>query len=321
VATKYWISTSSTSFNTAANWSDAAAPANSDTLIFNGLGTANVETNLGTTLTGLTIIVEQSYAGQIGVLSGSTATYLKIDGGTLVIGQNTGHGAPSGSALIMVDFGASNSTNAGTVRIYDSSSSSASDYYPPILITNTSTNGTPPVVTVQQYGGSAGFSALPGDTAGARKFSYYSSPPASGAPAVAVNAYFGSGATTNLIKSSVGTLLSRSAITAPEVTLSGNAKMVYEGSGDLTALNVYEQAEFEDRGTEANITALKVGGTYRRRSNTAVSCPSATFTAGATFDVDSGNTSCFSFTSTKTLSNCSIQDVNIIGPVGEWVGE
>src|SRR5688572_27038899 len=107
MATKWWISTSSTSFTTAANYSDNAAPANGDTIIFNHLGTASVLTNLGSSLTTLTVIVEKSYTGSIGVLAvgGSSGTYLTMDGGTVHIERPAAFGSGSGSSLLMFDTG------------------------------------------------------------------------------------------------------------------------------------------------------------------------------------------------------------------------
>ena len=152
MATKYWISTSSTSFSTAGNWSDGVAPANSDTLVFNGVGTANCSSDLSTVLTGVTIIVEKSYTGQIGTVSGATVTYLVLDGGTLKMPRTTGAGSASGSQRVMVNFGAT----AATVIIEDSNTTGAESYYPPVQILGTS-------LTAKITGGVVGFAIRPGD--------------------------------------------------------------------------------------------------------------------------------------------------------------
>src|SRR5688500_12572608 len=119
MATKWWISTSSTSFNTAANWSDGIAPANGDTLVVNGAGNASIATNLNADLTGITLIVEPGYTGEIGAVTAGVATALALDGGTLKMPRAQAGGRSAGSPRVIVRFDKSDGTGsvAGVVII------------------------------------------------------------------------------------------------------------------------------------------------------------------------------------------------------------
>ena len=158
MATKYWKASTASNFQTGSNWSDGAAPANGDTLVFNHLGTGNVTSGLSNTLTGVTVIIEMGYTGQIGVLDASTRTYLELDGGTIYIGRKSPQGAGSGPGLVMIRNIDGGSSTDMTINVLDSASSnSASTYYPPILIKGTG-------ITLNVNGGNVGVNLIPGDT-------------------------------------------------------------------------------------------------------------------------------------------------------------
>lgn len=309
MARKHWISTSSTSFTTASNWSDGVAPANSDTLVFNSLGTANVETDLSTTLTGLTLVVEQSYTGQIGVLAGNTATYLTISGGTLKVGQSTGQGSAAGSPLVMVDFGGGDTSAAGTVYIFDSSSTSASTFYPPVLVRHSSADAGVPVTTINQTGGNIGLAALTGDTSGSNKFVLQAAKPDDRAPNVPAQAYFGQGSTLSTSSADTGTIHYRSAnATSATITLSGDAVLVLDGSANLGTIQVWDDAQVLDYGTQSTIAALNLAGTYRRMNPATVAVTAATFYRGSTLDTAVGRAA-VSFGTKSLASDAAMQDV------------
>lgn len=301
MATKTWISTSSTSFTTAANWSDNAAPANGDTLIFNGQGTANVATNLSTTLTGLTLIVEKSYGGQIGVLSGSTATYLVIDGGTLHVGQQSGQGSPTGSSLVMVNFG----STAGTAYVYDSASTGASTYYPPVILKGTA-------LTLFQTGGSVGVAPLTGETA-----TLTAATISKGPGSVAPTLYLGSGVTQTLVTAKNGTVFSRSAQTAATTTISGDATYRTEGSGAHTTINCHGNGKVL-YGCTGTITTLNLSGEFNTEQYPqGFTITDRNFSKGARFFGDNGRSASMTFTNAYTLDNCAIQDVHLRLPTGK----
>lgn len=292
MATKFWISTSSTSFSTGANWSDTNAPANDDVLVFNHLGTANCTSDLGTSLTGLTIIVEKSYTGRIGVLSGSTATYLVIDGGTIHIGQQSGQGSASGSNLIMIN----NGSTAATYNIYDSSSSSASTYYPPILIKGTS-------MTVNQFGGSVGVAALTGETAaGAFNVS-------KGAGSIDPSLFLGAGVTPSAIYQNAGSVYNRANNTVTLVDKNGGTYR-YDGTGAHTTINNYGGTVYSE-GT-GTVTTLRNGGTvdFSRdaRAKTVSNCD---LYKGGIIDLRTGKQLSVTFSAGIDLVRCGAQDVTI----------
>lgn len=303
MATKYWISTSSTSFNTAANWSDTAAPGNNDTLVFNHLGTANCTTNLSTILTGVTVIVEKSYTGQIGVLSGATATYLVLDGGTLNVGQTTGGtSSGSGSPLVMVNFG----STAGTVNLYDSASTSSTSYYPPVIVKGTS-------LTWNQFGGSAGVAVLPGETAtltAAKILKGYN-------PTVSPSLYLGTGVTTTALNAALGNIVNRSAQTQTAVTLSGTAQYLYDGTGAHTTLTteIGSTAIYSGTGT---ITTLNNGGTFdREKDPRALTITNTNLYRGCALLLNNGVASSTTRTNAVAFVRCAIQDIRATMPAGE----
>jgi hypothetical protein len=300
--TKYWISTSSGSFNTAANWSDTLAPANNDTLIFGSYGTASVDANLSTILTGVTIIVEKSYPGNIGTISGGTFTYLTLDGGTAHIGQLTGGpGTQPGSSQIMLNFG----TTAATVTVYDSGSSGAfNNTYPAILLDGT-------VLTLRQFGGSVGIAT---DTANTSTLVDGRIAPG-GAALVPPTLYLGRGVTTTFLSVGSGRALSRSANTNSEVRVSGGGYYSHIGTGAHSLVTAYSAGFVEYSGT-GTITALTLlGGTFDRRSGPApLTITDLEIHAGSSLLLDNGIASSTTITNPVNFSSCAIQDVIITLP-------
>jgi hypothetical protein len=300
MATKYWKSTSSTDFTLAANWSDAAAPANGDTLILNHLGTASIETNLGSVLTGITLIVEKSYLGRIGVLTSTTQTYLTFDGGTISIGTPPAQGSPNGSSLIMIG---NTSTTAMTVNVLDSASTGYSLNYPPVLVKGTD-------LTVNVTGGRVGIAALVGDTAaGTFKLT-------KGAGSESPFIYFGSGATPTAISASAGAVNSRSSNTCGSAVISGTASYTYDGTGAHTALTVRDTATCYYSGTGTITTASVSGGTLDfSRDTRAKTVTNSTVYSGSRLNVDNGVAGGITFTNATQFPD-GLDDVTITSPGG-----
>ncbi len=302
--THHWKSTSSTSFTTAGNWSDGNAPGNGDTLIFNSLGTANVETDLSTALTTVTVIVEQSYQGRIGTLSSAgVAAYLVLDGGTLIVGQNTGGSSSGqGSPLVLVDFG---STTA-TATIYDSASTSYNAYYPPIMVKGSSLN-------LVQYGGKVGIAPLTAETA-----TLVTGKLSKGAnPGIGANLYLGRGTTVTAMNAGTGTILNRSSNTTVTTVLSGDSSYTYDGSGAHTTLTVNTGAKAIYSGT-GTVTTLNLNGTFdRTKDGRALTLTTTNLYRGANFLLDNGvGTS--TTRSTVNLVQCAIQELGALTlPAGE----
>jgi hypothetical protein len=288
MADKHWISTSSTSFNTAGNWSDGVAPANGDTLRVNHLGTANIATNLGSTLTTVTLIVEKSYLGQIGSLtSAGVATYLTFDGGTIHLEQAPIQGSPAGSSLLMI---ANTSTTAMTVNVYDSASSSASTNYPPILLKGTD-------LTINHYGGKVGLAALTGETATAT-INVVKSATASIAPELIC----GNGTTITALKTGEGAyVLSRSNNTCASAIIGGTSEYEYQGTGAHTALEINDTAKCYASGTGTVTAATVRGGTLDfSRDTRAKTYTDLAVYKNSTLKLDNGVRTSLTFTNALT---------------------
>jgi hypothetical protein len=256
MATKTWISTSSTSFSTAGNWSGGVAPANSDTLVFNGQSAISCASDLSTVLTGVTLVVEKSYTGSIGVCSATTQTYLVLDGGTAYIGQDTGASTTgTGPTLCMVNFG----STAAVATVYDSGQTGAlSGTLPVVFLKGTS-------LTLNQYGGNVGVAPLAGETSTLTACKLAEGD----APTVPAKLYMGRGVTTTLLTAAYGTIVNRAEQTQTTVTLSGRADYTYDGTGAHTTLTISDGAYCTYSGT-GTITTLNVngGGTFDRTKDT-----------------------------------------------------
>lgn len=288
MATRIWIGTSSTAFDTAGNWSPSGAPANNDTLVFNHQATANCATNLSTTLTGVTLIVEKSFTKYIG----DGTNYLVLDGGTMYVRKASGSGSPAGSGRIMVNFG----STAATAYIEDSAQTSADTYYPPIQLLGTS-------LTVQASGGSYGIAIRPGEVSTATAVKQTADSEA----VVSAGGYLGTGLTLTAATLNAGTLRNRSDQTATTVTVA-NAAATYEatGAGAHTTINCYAgHVNYEGGG---NITTLNLAGTFKRTRDTrAITISTTNIYTGSTVDIDNGAGGVTM--TTKNLINCGMQDV------------
>ena len=301
MGTHYWTSSSSTTFSTAGNWSDGVAPANGDTLIFNYLGTANVA-GAATGLTGCTIIVEESYSGQIGSLSGATASYLTFDGFTCYVGQRSGGGTASGPQLVMIG---NSGSNPATWVVYNTNATSATNYFPPVMTKGSAT-------TANVYGGGFGAACLPGETCALTLNLLKSGGDSVNDP----SAYLGSGVTAAAVRMNAGTVFSRSDNTATAVTLEDDAaEYEYQGSGAHTTLTCWA-GTVESRGT-GTITTLNLGGVFNRNKDArAATITTANFYDGATFDIDNGVPGSTTVT-TKNLIDCGMQGVTFRTPKGD----
>jgi len=155
MATKVWLGTTDTSWDTAGNWSSSGEPAASDSVYFNqdGTGTSGVagSDQSGNTLARLDILKTYLYA------FGSNGTPLKCAASIVNIGDLGGAGSANGSGRINLDL----HTVATTVTVYDTGSSSTDTGKLPCRIKGTNASN---VITVK--GGSVGIATdSPSDTA------------------------------------------------------------------------------------------------------------------------------------------------------------
>lgn len=221
MAKKYWISSSSTSFNTAGNWSGGVAPANSDTLYFGAYGSANCATNIASTgLTGLTIIVEPGYTGQIGSVTAGVPAYLQISGGTLRMASTPGGSIYPGSPRVLIDFG---TANPGTVLMEFGNSVGADPSIPAVCVIGSGSGA----LTINQSGGSLGVAVYPGEVATITNITTIDGG----------TTLLGQGVTLTAATFAAGTITDRRDNTATAIRVAG-AAYNYSGTGATTTLNV-----------------------------------------------------------------------------------
>jgi hypothetical protein len=271
MATKFWISTSSTSFSTAANWSDGNAPGNNDTLIFNGIGTANCSTDLSSVLTGVTVIVEPGYSGYIGLVSGATANYLVLDGGTLKMPKTGGasSNANAGSQRVMIAFG----STAATVYVEATNPIGAESYYPPVMVKGTA-------VTATVLGGNTGFAVRPGDVATLASLRVAKQ------SGTSPYAYLGAGVTLTDAVLEAGRILSKADNTATTIRV-GGAEYEYTGTGAHTTLHL-DAGKVIYSGTGTLTTANVRGYLDLSQDPRAKTITTASTWRGSTINADNG---------------------------------
>ena len=121
MATRYWRGTT-TAWGTAANWSGATAPIDSDTVIFDGDGVFNCTTDLDPDKDLAKLIVEDGYTGDLGATGGplkiaSAIVILRGQGQVFLQAEDTG-----GSGLI--DNLVIASPNRNTITLSDDATDS-----------------------------------------------------------------------------------------------------------------------------------------------------------------------------------------------------
>lgn len=158
MATKFWLG-ATTSFTTASNWSDSAAPQNGDTLIFTAASAGSCASDLASSLTGITLIIEPSFAHEIGAVDADTgaATPLRLFGGTILMPRTSGAGSPAYSPRVLLNL-ATVSGSPSVVAIEATSESPTESYYPPVQIIGTD-------IDARISGGIVGFAVRPGEVA------------------------------------------------------------------------------------------------------------------------------------------------------------
>jgi hypothetical protein len=303
LATKHWLGTT-TSFNTASNWSDGNAPANSDTLIFNHFAVGDCTTNLSTVLTGVTLIIEKSFSYDIGTLtSAGVATYLVLDGGTMYNGQESGQGSPTGSTTILVNFG----STAATVYMYDSASTGMADnYFPPVAVKGTS-------LTLYQTGGSLAIAPFTGETA-----TLAAGTVTRGEAGVSPSLYLGSGVTQTALTAKAGEIFSRTAQTAAATTINGTAIYTVEGTGAHTAITLDGNGRV-NYGCTGTVGTLTSSGEWNSESYAQpYTITNRAFGKGARYFIDNGRSTSVTQTNAYTLTGgASLQDIQVRLPPGK----
>ena len=240
----------------AANWSTAAAPANTDDIVFEHSDVDclyNLDALAAIIVNSLTI--NQSYTGKIGLARMNDSDYLEYRPTSLNLGSNTvtiGLGDGQGSGRINLDAAASNTA----VTIYNSGSA-LEDGIPAILLEDT---GAAAIVNI--YKGDVGIAFLAGETASVAtlRVGYVENQQADAIVTC------GSGTTLTTIVKTGGSLDIRSNVTtitqdAGDLTIGGAATVT---TLNLNAGTLYDQST----GTFATVNVLG-GAVYDLRRSLA----------------------------------------------------
>lgn len=300
MANKYWVSTSSTSFNTAANYSDGAAPANGDTLTFDARGTASVLTNTTSAVTGLTIYIDSTFPGTIGTISGATQTPLSIPGGTVIIGRDpTGDG--QGAPFVYI---AGTGTNTLTASVLLTPTTGSIDGLAPVVIQGT-------VLIANITGGSAAIAPIPGTTTTASVIGVTAANQST-RPTLLI----GEGVTATTVTNSGGDVTSFSSNTTGTTVVSNGGTYTSYGSGTHTTISVGLISTFDHRGSH-NITTLSSEGFFLRTGDTrSITITTLNAYGGATFLLDNGLAASTTRTTTNLVA-CGMASLTVSTPIGE----
>lgn len=240
MANLVWIGGTSTSFTTAANWSPASAPVDTDNLIFDGRAQRSVETNLSNAGLDLASIrVMSSFTYNIGAVSSGALSRLVVGCTNLIIGEPNGDGSVgSGSNLLAFNF----SAVANTTRVLNTASTGTSGFAPVMLLGTATAN----VLIVSSGWVGVGTDVL-------NEASTLSRVDVLGDDA---NVELGGGCTLTTINQTGGVLLFRSAVTTLDQQ-GGTATS--EGSGAITTATVGGTFFSNSSGTITTATVINGG--------------------------------------------------------------
>lgn len=287
-----WISTSSTDWNTAANWSSGTVPVSGDTVVFAN-NSVNVDTNLNqSAVTLAALYIYQSYTGAIGKSDG---TYLAIGATAVRIGDpGNSPTTPNGSGRLLLNFG----TVQTTVVVVNTSQTSTDTAFAPLLMKGTHASN-----KLVVYSG-----RVESATRFAGDVSTWSEVDVQAGGASAPTVLLGTGCTLTTINQNAGTLTVNSAATT--VTLSSGT-LTTQGSGAITTLTVGGIAKLNSTGTITTLNAL--GGGTADFSGDAQAKTVTTLKAykGTKINLDNGVKGSVTMTNPIALQNCRLNDITL----------
>ena len=299
MATKYWIASTASSFQGGTGvWSDSAAPANGDTLVFGAYGTGNCNAGLTNSLTTVTIIVEPGYTGQIGTVSSGVATPLTLDGGTInIVADPNQNNASSGSQRLLFAFGAS----AGTVNIQASNSSGAEPSIPSVCVTGTS-------LAINMTGGNLGVAVRPGETSTITTLTL-------SVGRTTPYLMLGRGVTgTNCDAVNGGTVLDMRTNLMKSIRNYGQGKWDYTGTGATTTVYL-DGGTLYYTGTGTITTVTQKAGELNFARSAAARTVTNAAIDGGTLNLDNGSPGAITFTNPITFPS-GMDAVTILTPNG-----
>lgn len=213
-------------FTNALNWSGGAAPANSDTLVFDN-GSVDCKYNLNSSLTGITLLVEPGFSGDIGlpiINSDSSINYAEYRTALLTLAGGTAK-INTASGRCNLAFGASTTT----VRVL-STGQRSDPAVPAVLITGG--NGSSELDISK---GDVGVAFYAGQTA---TFPIIKTGYVTSAPLNDVSLICGSGSTLTTVSQNGGSITLQCAVTTANLGLTGGTLTIQDGSATtITALN------------------------------------------------------------------------------------
>lgn len=290
MASVYWISTSSTDWNTAANWSGAAVPIDGDDVFITNSSVDIAAFDASATqLTSLTI--DKSFSGKIG----SASAYLQVDATTLTVGRQSTDTSYTGSSRIRLKG------TYTTVNVVDTASSGADTGYPPLMLAGS-------ITSLNVRSGKVGVCvATPTETGTCTTVNVNRADNATTDPSVTL----GAGVSTTTVNVDGGTVfsLSNNAVTTATVAsgtyrVEGNAAhttlvvqggtCIYNGTGTITTAKVYNAtADFSNDSRSKTVTNCDL---YR----------------GAKLKLDTGVQGSVTFTNGVDLNGCDVADVTLV---------
>ncbi len=255
-------------FNESDNWSDGSVPGNSDTIIFRD-NSVNVCWGLeSVTATNLTVVIEQTYTGKIGLARTAFATtadgdttdttkneyrahYLQLDMDEIRTGEHYGPGSPSGSQRIKLD---NDQAAASTITVFDTATSSSETGLPAVRYLAAHADAD---VFIRSAPGGIGIASdEPGETSTVGDVWVSDTTSAS-------RVYLGSGVTVTNYQQAGGINVLNAAATVAKVTVDGGT-LTMEGDYVLTALDLNNGTVYDNHiktAGNAITTANLNGGT------------------------------------------------------------
>jgi len=293
MASIYWISTASTSWAIAANWSTTTVPANGDDVYITN-SAISIDTGLNqSAVTLASLSIDSSYTGRLG----TSAAALQVSATTMTIGQEVLDGQTTGSGRLRIDG------TFTTVNVLNTATNGADIGFPPCRLKGT-------ITTLNVLRGKVGIAvSTPVETSTVTTLNG-NKDNAAAQPIITL----GNGVTVTTINIKGSKVVTRNSATITAVTLYDGSYSV-QGDAAHTTLTMYGGAvQYMGIGT---ITNLRVyGGTFDLsmdgRTKTVSNCD---LYGPCTLDVATGVAGSVVFTNGIDLNGIDFDDAKVM--VGE----
>lgn len=295
MATNRWVSTGSGDYGSAANWSLAAVPVDTDDVVFDNTSVYDVTGSLNqSAMSGAyaSFTVKQGYTGKIG----DATNYLRIKSATAEIGRDIEGLRSPGSPRLNLDFG---STTACAIVVMNTAMLAADYGYMPCRIKAAHSS-----TTLRMRRGKVSIAALAGETSTIDDIDL-GEPGATTENCVLVlgagvtmddlNLHYGKMVTASAIDAANvrgGLLVTEGAATIAALAVTGSGRVISNSTGTITAATLDKGGSLDTR--EANgtrtISTLTISGpcTFAQHPRVTVTTFASVPTAPRTFVVTEG---------------------------------